>query len=105
MNACHHIGLQVEIILTAEDLLRLSGSHKRFISGRKTVEPNFRISANDDLDDLEEETNACIGTCLRFLVSMYYAFQEFKYQVWGGERYDTLENLQEALNSHLVRWM
>ena len=59
------------------------------------------MSANDDLDDSDEKTSACIGTCLRFMVS---TSQEISYQVWGGERYDTLESLQEALNSNLVRW-
>ena len=94
----------MELILTAEDLLRLTGSHKRFISGRKTVQPNHQVSIQNELDEIEEESNFCVSALLRFAVSIYYGFKEFKYQLWGGERYDTLENLQEALSSQLVRW-
>jgi len=95
----HPIGLQVELILIAEDLLRLTGSHKRFTRGRKTVKPNYEGWIHNRLDEIEEESNFCVSGCLRFLVSIYYGFQEFKYQLWGGERYDTLESLQDALNS------
>ena len=103
--SCHPIGFQVELILTAEDLLRLTGSHKRFISGRLTVQPNLQTRIEDDLDKIEEgELGSCFSACLRCIVSILYVFREFKYQLWGGERYDTLESLQEALNSQLVRW-
>ena len=94
----------MDIILITEDLLRLSGWHKRFISGRKTVQPNFQTKLHDDLDEAEIEINTYFAAFLRFLVSIYNVSKEFKYQLWGGERYDTLESLQEALNSHLVRW-
>ena len=79
----HPIGLQVELILIAEDLLRLTGSHKRFTSGRKTVHPNREASIQDDLDEIEEESNFCVSACFRFIVSIYYGFKEFKYQRWG----------------------
>lgn len=39
---------------------------------------------------------------LRFFVWIFFAFKEFMYQLWEGERYDTLEVL-EALNPDLVR--
>jgi len=96
-------GLQVELILIAEDLLHLTGSHKRFTSGRKTVQPNREAWIQNHLDDIEEESNFCVGACFWFIVSIYYGLKEFKYQLWGGERYDTLESLQDALNSHMVR--
>ena len=41
----------------------------------------------------------------RFLVWIYFGFKEFSYQLWGGQRYDTLEVIQETLNSNLVRYM
>ena len=49
----HSIGLQVELILTAEDLLRLIGIHRRFISGRKTVEPNYKAWFQNERDEIE----------------------------------------------------
>ena len=106
---CLHVGLQVELILTAEHLLRFTGSHKRFISGRLTVQPNLQTEIEDDLDEFEEEVEegelgSCFSACLRCIVSILYVFKEFTYQLWGGERYDTLENLQKALSSQLVRW-
>jgi len=46
-------GLQVELILIAEDLLRLTGSHKRFTRGRKTVKPNYEGWIQNRLDEIQ----------------------------------------------------
>ena len=57
-----------------------------------------------------EETKPCLLRCIaglvayivRFFVWIFFGFKEFMYQLWEGERYDTLEVLQ-ALNPDLVR--
>ena len=151
------------MILTAEDILRIFGKHKRFIRGRKTIKPNTKAATNEQMDEFEEELVdaiaeeldalekgpeemeedgqeetkgpektegpeemenretgkqskgelkclQCFMQCisgltscfLRFFVWIFFAFKEFMYQLWEGERYDTLEVL-EALNPDLVR--
>ena len=35
---------------------------------------------------------------------IYFGFKEISYQLWGGQRYDTLEIIQEILNSSMVRY-
>ena len=57
-----------------------------------------------------EETKSCLLRCIgglvayivRFFVWIFFGFKEFMYQLWEGERYDTLEVLQ-AVNPELVR--
>lgn len=57
-----------------------------------------------------EETKSCLLRCIgrsvayivRFFVWIFFGFKEFMYQLWEGERYDTLEVLQ-AVNPDLVR--
>ena len=88
---------QVELILTIEDLLRSIGRHKRFITGRKTISPNLKATAEDDPVDME-------NIIFRFLEWIYIGFKEISYQLWGGQRYDTLEIIQETLNSNVVRY-
>ena len=51
-----------------------------------------------------EDFNACAKCILRFIVWIYFGFKEFSYQLWGGQRYDTLEIIQETLSSNLVRY-
>ena len=94
--------MQVELILTTEDLLRSLSRHKRFIRGRKTIKPNQKTTAEKELD--EGYFNAFESCNFRFLLWIYFAFKEFSYQLWGGQRYDTLEVIQETLNSNLVRY-
>lgn len=147
------------MILTAEDILRIFGKHRRFIRGRKTIKPNTKEEVQEDLEKFEEElkeemneetkeemkegqeevdavgknldalekgpdkmekgqeetkgpeeTKSCLLQCIgglvayivRFFVWIFFGFKEFMYQLWEGERYDTLEVLQ-ALNPDLVR--
>ena len=151
------------MILTAEDILRIFGKHRRFIRGRKTIKPNTKEEVQEEVDKLEEEiieemneemneetkeetkegqeevdavgknldalekgpdkmekgqeetkgpeeTKSCLLRCIaglvtyivRFFVWIFFGFKEFMYQLWEGERYDTLEVLQ-ALNPDLVR--
>lgn len=109
------------MILTVEQMLRFAGIHKRFIRGRKSVKPNQKSSMYSDIDDtLLEEAEAededhifrcllhCIlglfANCARCFVGCYYGLKEIKYQLWEGERYDTLENLEATLKSHLVMY-
>ena len=92
---------QVELILTTEDLLRSFGRHKRFITGRKKIKPNLKAEIEYDL---EMEDNICAICIIRFAVWIYFGFKEISYQLWGGQRYDTLEIIQEILNSNLVRY-
>ena len=102
----HSIGLQVELILTAEDLLRLIGIHRRFISGRKTVEPNYKAWFQNERDEIEvqDDPDFCLDGCFWYIISFFWGYQELKHQLLGGGNYATLENLQGALNSQLVRW-
>ena len=139
------------MILTAEDILRIFGIHRRFIRGRKTIKPNTKEEVQEEMDKFEEEiieemkegqeevdavgknldalekgpdkmekgqeetkgpeeTKSCLLRCIgglvayivRFFVWIFFGFKEFMYQLWEGERYDTLEVLQ-ALNPDLVR--
>ena len=139
------------MILTAEDILRIFGIHRRFIRGRKTIKPNTKEEVQEEMDKFEEEiieemkegqeevdavgknldalekgpdkmekgqeetkgpeeTKPCLLRCIaglvayivRFFVWIFFGFKEFMYQLWEGERYDTLEVLQ-ALNPDLVR--
>ena len=151
------------MILTAEDILRIFGIHRRFIRGRKTIKPNTKEEVQEEVDKLEEEiieemkegqeeemneetkegqeevdavgknldalekgpdkmekgqeetkrpeeTKSCLLRCIgglvayivRFFVWIFFGFKEFMYQLWEGERYDTLEVLQ-AVNPDLVR--
>lgn len=139
------------MILTAEDILRIFGIHRRFIRGRKTIKPNTKEEVQEEMDKLEEEiieetkegqeevdavgknldalekgpdkmekgqeetkgpeeTKSCLLRCIgglvayivRFFVWIFFGFKEFMYQLWEGERYDTLEVLQ-AVNPELVR--
>ena len=91
------------MILTTEDLLRSIGWHKQFIRGRKTIKPNLKATAEDELEEMEED-GVCVGCIYRFLVWIYFGFKEFNYQLWGGQRYDTLEIIQETLSSNVVRY-
>ena len=52
-----------------------------------------------------EDYNTCEKVIVRFIVWIYFGFKEFSYQLWGGQRYDTLEIIQETLNSNLVRYI
>ena len=157
------------MILTAEDILRIFGKHRRFIRGRKTIKPNTKEEVQEEMEKFEEElkeelneetkekeemneemkeetkegqeevdavgknldalekgpdkmekgqeetkgpeeTKSCLLRCIaglvtyivRFFVWIFFGFKEFMYQLWEGERYDTLEVLQ-ALNPDLVR--
>ena len=54
--------------------------------------------------DKMENRNICASYILRFLAWIYFGFKEFSYQLWGGQPYDTLEALEKALNSNLVRY-
>ena len=107
------------MILTVEQMLRFAGIHKRFIRGRKSVKPNQKSSIYSDIDDglLEEAEDEdhiircllhCIlglfASCARCFVGTYYGLKEIKYRLWEGERYDTLENLEATLKSHLVMY-
>ena len=51
-----------------------------------------------------ENFNTCEKVIVRLIVWIYFGFKEFSYQLWGGQRYDTLEIIQETLNSNLVRY-
>lgn len=93
---------QVELILTTEDLLRSRGWHKRFITGKKIIEPNLKASIADELDKMEND-NVRDSYIVRFSAWIYFGFKEFNYQLWGGKPYDTLEELETVLNSNLVR--
>ena len=113
-----------------EHLLRLTGTHKRFIRGSKRVQPNDKSAAERELEDdlFDNESDGIFGLseklsesryktwilergrlCLLSLGRFYFwiliKYREVKYQLWGGERYDTLENLQGALKFHLVRYI
>ena len=96
---------QVEVILTTEDLLRSIGWHKQFIRGRKTIKPNLKASTEDEMNKELEEEGICVSCIYRFIVWIYFGFKEFNYQLWGGQRYDTLEIIQEILSSNVVRYM
>ena len=96
---------QVELILTTEDLLRSIGRHRRFITGRKKIQPNFKSTTKAELATEMEDYNTCEKVIVRFIVWIYFGFKEFSYQLWGGQRYDTLEIIQETLNSNLVRYI
>ena len=95
---------QVELILTTEDLLRSIGWHRRFITGRKKIKPNFKSTTKSELAMEMENFNTCEKVIVRLIVWIYFGFKEFSYQLWGGQRYDTLEIIQETLNSNLVRY-
>ena len=120
------------MILTAEHILRICGKHKWFIRGRKTIKPNFKAMINEKLDkQIEDRMSAfgkspeemekgqerqngepkCLqwlGQCgltacfLRFRAWIFSAYNEVKYQLWEGERYNKLEVI-EALKPDLVR--
>ena len=92
----------MELILTTEDLLRSFGRHKRFITGRKKIKPNHKAEIENELE--MEDYNFCASCIIRFAVWIYFGFKEISYQLWGGQRYDTLEIIQETLNSNLVRY-
>lgn len=120
-----------------EHLLRLTGTHKRFIRGSKTVQPNNKSAADKELEDdlwdndrwdndrwdnesddlfglseklskspwILERGRLCLLSLGRFYFWILIKYREVKYQLWGGERYDTLKNLQGALKFHLVRYI
>ena len=48
--------------------------------------------------------SGCVGLIIRFVVWIYFGFKEISYQLWGGQRYDTLEIIQDTLNSCMVRY-
>ena len=50
------------------------------------------------------EESGCVGLIIRFVVWIYFGFKEISYQLWGGQRYDTLEIIQDTLNSSMVRY-
>ena len=81
----------MELVLTTEDLLRLIHSHKRFITGKKTIKPIVKAATENKLE-------------IHFLEWISLAFKEISHQLWGGQRYDTLEIIQQILNSNLVRY-
>ena len=81
----------MELVLTTEDLLRSIHSHKRFITGKKTIKPIVKAATENKLE-------------IHFLEWIYFGFKEISHQLWGGQRYDTLEIIQEILNSNLVRY-
>jgi len=98
------------VILTVEQILRHAGIHKRFLCGKKTVHPNQKSSFynNTNPDHEEDERDICFGlfrhclhcsqdSCLRLLAAIYFGLNELKYQLWEGERYDTLEALKPCL--------
>ena len=64
---------QVELILTTEDLLRSAGGHRRFITGKKSVFPNSKATAEDYLDKLEGY-NIWTRLSYRFRVWKYFVF-------------------------------
>ena len=49
------------------------------------------------------EESGCVGLIIRFVVWIYFGFKEISYQLWGGQRYDTLEIIQDTLSSSMVR--
>ena len=90
---------QVELVLTTEDLLRSLHSHKRFITGRKTIKSIVNAATENGEDSICRRCN------IHFLEWIYFGFKEISHQLWGGQRYDTLEIIQEILNSNLVRYI
>ena len=94
------------MILTVEQMLRLAGIHKQFLCGKKTVLPNQKSSFyNNTNTDHEDDDMRLFGhcldcskdSCLRLLGGVWFGLKELKYQLWEGERYDTLEALKPCL--------
>ena len=50
------------------------------------------------------EESGCVGLIIHFIVWIYFGFKEISYQLWGGQRYDTPEIIQDILNSSMVRY-
>ena len=99
------------MILTAEDILRLIGARKRFICSTKIVKPNTTSTNYEELLELgllgwleghtREEKSKSLKQRIRHY--LHLGCKELIYQLWQGERYDTLEVLLGPLNSDLVR--
>ena len=99
------------MILRAEDILRLIGARKRFICSKKTVKPNTTSTNYEELlevrliewlGQVRDEESKSLNQCIRHY--LHLGCKELIYQLWQGERYDTLEVLRGPLNSDLVRY-
>ena len=96
------------MILTVEQMLRLAGIPQWFISGGKPVYPNQKCNRGANPCQYEDhECDICclfrhclscsVDSCERFGFGITVGLKEFKYQLWEGERYDTLEALKPCL--------